>query len=114
MPEGFEKQINKKDLTDLLEFLTQRGKYLPLPLTKVATIVTTKGMFNDEASTAERLVFADWLPKTFAGVPFQLVDPEGDRHPNAIMLRGPQGKIPPRMPRTVTLPVNAGAAAFTC
>ena len=109
MPEGFEKQINKKDLTDLLEFLTQRGKYLPLPLTKVATVVTTKGMFNDEASTAERLVFPDWAPKTFAGVPFQLVDPEGDRRQNAIMLRGPQGRIPPRMPRTVTLPVNASA-----
>ncbi len=109
MPEGFEKQLNRKDLTDLLEFLTQRGKYLPLPLTKVATVVTTRGMFNDESATGERLVFAEWFPKTFAGVPFQLIDPEGDRRPNAIMLRGPLGKLPPRMPRSVALPVNAPA-----
>src|SRR5262249_25825353 len=36
MPDGFEKQVSRKELTDLLEFLTQRGKYLPLPLDKVA------------------------------------------------------------------------------
>ena len=34
MPEGFEKLLTRKELTDLLEFLTQRGKYLPLPLVK--------------------------------------------------------------------------------
>jgi len=48
MPEGFEKQVSKKELTDLLEFLTQKGKYLPLALDKVATIVSTKGMFYTE------------------------------------------------------------------
>jgi hypothetical protein len=47
MPDGFEKQLNRKELTDLLEFLTQRGKYLPLPLDKVATVVSTRGMFYD-------------------------------------------------------------------
>ena len=29
MPEGFEKQLSKPDLVNLLEFLTQRGKFLP-------------------------------------------------------------------------------------
>ena len=48
MPDGFEKQVSRKDLTDLLEFLTQKGKYLPLPLDKVATVVSTKGMFYSE------------------------------------------------------------------
>src|SRR5262249_45555076 len=42
MPEGFEKQMTEADLTNLLEFLTQRGKYLPLPLEKVATVVSTR------------------------------------------------------------------------
>jgi hypothetical protein len=32
MPEGFEKQLDRKQLTDLLEFLTRREKYLPLVL----------------------------------------------------------------------------------
>ena len=56
MPDGFEKQLTRKDLTDLLEFLTQKGKYLPLPLDKVATAVSTKGMFYSEDAAAERLV----------------------------------------------------------
>ncbi len=34
MPEGFEKQVSRQALTDLLEFLTQRGQYVPLPARK--------------------------------------------------------------------------------
>jgi putative membrane-bound dehydrogenase-like protein len=103
MPDGFEKQVSKKDMGDLLEYLTQKGKYLPLSLDKVASAVSTKGMFNDEESTAERMVFADWKPKTFEGVPFTLTDPKGDTAPNVVLLYGPQGKIPPKMPKSVSL-----------
>ena len=28
-----------------MEFLTQKGKYVPIPLDKAATVVSTKGMF---------------------------------------------------------------------
>jgi putative membrane-bound dehydrogenase-like protein len=112
MPDGFEKQIKRKQLADLLAFLTQRGKYLPLSLAKVATVVSTRGMFNNENSRIERLVFPDWKPKTVEGVPFILVDPLGDRVKNAILLYGPQGRIPPRMPRSVTLPCNAPVKAI--
>jgi hypothetical protein len=45
-------------------------------------------------------------------VPFALVDPQGDRQPNAIMLSGPGGRPAPKMPRSVTLPVNAPARAI--
>lgn len=107
MPEGFEKQLTKVELTDLLEFLTQRGKFLPIPLDKVASAVSTKGMFWDEKSAAERLVFDDWSPKTFEGVPFTLIDPQGDKIPNAVLLYGPQGKYPPTMPKSVSLPCNS-------
>jgi putative heme-binding domain-containing protein len=107
MPEGFEKQVSKDDIANLLEFLTRRGKYLPLSLDKVATIVTTKGMFNTEDATVERLIFPDWSPKTFEGVPFTLVDPQGNRRPNAIMLYGKSGKIGPTMPKGVMLPCNS-------
>src|SRR5205807_7536929 len=54
MPEGFEKQVSRKDLADLLEFLTRRGKYLPLPLDRVATAVSTRGMFYKPDAEAER------------------------------------------------------------
>jgi hypothetical protein len=109
MPEGFEKQMSPTELTNLLEFLTQRGQYLPLDLTKAATITSVQGMFYDRDNEVERLVFGDWGPKTFQGVPFVLVDPQGGRAANVIMLHGPQGALPPGMPRSVSLPVNAAA-----
>jgi hypothetical protein len=112
MPDGFEKQVSRKELTDLLEFLSQRGKYLPLPLDKAATIVSTRGMFNNAEARAERLIFDDWKPKTFEGIPFQLVDPREDRVPNVILLYGPDGKFPPSMPRSVNLPCNTAAKAI--
>ena len=112
MPEGFEKLINKTDFTDLLEFLTQRGKYLPIPLDKVATVVTTRGMFSKENSPMERLAFNDWKPKEFEGVPFMLVDPNGDTTKNAVMLNGPNGDLPPTMPKSVLLPCNTTAKAI--
>ncbi|HLJ96845.1 MAG TPA: glycosyl hydrolase, partial [Gemmataceae bacterium] len=111
MPDGFEKQLTRKELTDLLEFLAQRGKYLPLPLEKVATAVSAHGLFYDEAAQAERLVFDDWSPKTFHGIPFHLTDPQGDRK-NVILLYGPEGTIPPKMPKSVRLPYNAPAKAI--
>lgn len=112
MPEGFESQATPEQLADLMAFLTKPGKYLPLDLRKAATVVSTRGMFFDESSRAERIVFDDWSTKTVEGVPFQLVDPQGDRVPNVILLYGPQGSTPPKMPRVVELPVNAPARAI--
>src|SRR5207245_4994431 len=81
MPEGFEKQLTHNDLVNLLEFLTQKGKFLPLPLGKAATITSVRGMFYNEDTPAERLVFDDWSPKPFPGIHFTLVDPLGVRVP---------------------------------
>jgi hypothetical protein len=78
----------------------------------VATIVSTKGMFYDEAATGERLIFPDWKPKTFGEVPFVLVDPEKDTRKNVVMLYGPQGTIPPKMPKLVSLPFSGKAKAI--
>ena len=111
MPEGFEKQLKPADIVDLLEFLAARGKYVPLPLDKVATASSARGMFYDPDATAERLVFPDWKPKTFAGVPFVLVDPQGGKRANVVMLRSPNG-LAARMPRSVSLPVNMPAKAI--
>jgi hypothetical protein len=60
----------------------------------------------------ERLVFDDWKPKVFEGVPFVLIDPQEDKVKNAILLYGPQGIKAPKMPRSVTLPCNAPAKAI--
>src|SRR4051794_9213020 len=111
MPEGFEKQVPPESIADLLEFLTQRGKYLPLDLRKVATINSTQGMFYSKDDPTERLVFPNWSPKTFEGVPFVLVDPQNGRVPNVVMLYSPNGTYPPRMPRSVSLPCHAPVRA---
>lgn len=112
MPEGFEKQMSADDLTNLLEFMAQKGKYVPIPLDKYATSVSTKGMFNDTGSDAERLVFREWKPVEFKGVPFYLVDPQGDKVKNAIVLNSPQGRLTQSMPKSVTLPCNTAAKAI--
>jgi putative membrane-bound dehydrogenase-like protein len=112
MPEGFEKQVKPEEIRDLLEFLTQRGQFVPIPLEKYATVLSTRGMFFDEESVVERLVFDDWSPKTFEGVPFVLVDPQEGKTRNAILLYGPEGKTAPTMPKSVTLPCNMPAKAI--
>ena len=103
MPVGFEKQIKPEGFADLLAFLTKREKFMPLSLEKVATAVSTKGMFTDEKNDVERLVFPDWGPKTFRGIPFTLVDPQGGRVPNVVMLQSANGYLPPKMPKSVSL-----------
>ncbi|WP_439630992.1 PVC-type heme-binding CxxCH protein [Gemmata sp.] len=112
MPEGFEKVMKPEEFGDLLEFLTQKGKFVPLPLDKVATVISTKDMFFDAGGSAERLVFPDWKPKVFEGVPFVLVDPAKDTVKNVVMLNGPNGVLPPKMPKSVSLPFNGKAKAI--
>jgi putative membrane-bound dehydrogenase-like protein len=112
MPEGFEKELKEQEIIDLLEFLTAKGKYLPLPLDKVATAVSTRGMFYSADSTTERLIFPDWKPKTFNGVPFYLVDPRNGKSSNVVLLHSPNGTLPPKMPKSVSLPCNMPAKAI--
>jgi hypothetical protein len=112
MPEGFEKTVPRADFVNLMEFLTAKGKWVPLDLRKVATSISTKSMFVSDDAEAERLIFRNWQPKEFKGVPFQLIDPQGDTVPNAVLLYGPQGRYPPQMPRSVKLPLNAKTKAI--
>jgi putative membrane-bound dehydrogenase-like protein len=112
MPEGFEGQMSRKEMTDLLEFLTSKGKYVPLPLDSIASTITTKGMFSDENNNSERLAFRDWSPKTVREVPFVLIDPQGGKVANAIMLYGSQGKFPPTKPKQVELICETSAVAI--
>ena len=112
MPVGFEKQIKPEGFADLLAFLTARGKFVPLNLEKVATAVSTKGMFYDQHAAVERLVFADWGPKLFKGVPFSCVDPQGQAVPNVVMLNGPSGYLPPKMPKSVSLTLGSPIRAL--
>jgi putative membrane-bound dehydrogenase-like protein len=108
MPEGFER-LGPDDLASLLEFLTARDRFFPLPLGKAATIDSVRGMFYDRGSEVERLVFRNWGPHTVAGVPFQVLDPRGGSLPNVILLNGPEGTVSRAMPKSVSVPCNAAA-----
>ena len=113
MPEGFEKQVTPQALADLLQFLTQKGKYFALDLRKAATVNTTQPMLSDSPADNARIRFDDWGLKVVEGVPFALVDPQGDRVPNAVMLRGGMRGMPlGKLPTSVSLPVNASAKAI--
>jgi len=112
MPVGFEKQIKPEGFADLLAFLTFRGRFVPLTLEKVATAVSTKGMFISPDNAVERLVFPDWKPKTFQRVPFTLIDPQGQSVPNVVMLHGPEGYLAPKMPKSVSLTLASPARAI--
>jgi len=104
MPDGFEKQATREELRDLLEFLTQRGRFLPLDLTKVATISSARGMFYNKNADRERLLFDDWSPRTFRGIPFRLIDPNAGETKNVILLHSSNGKVSQRMPKSVSVP----------
>jgi putative heme-binding domain-containing protein len=107
MPDGFEKQIDPQGFTDLLEFLTSRGKYLMLPLRQPATAISTKPLFHGVENGPDQLVFRDWSQKMVGEVPFQLVDPGGSQVANIVLLNGPRGTMPPRMPKSVRILCNS-------
>ncbi len=108
MPEGFEKQMTKEEIVDLLEFMTDKGKFLPIPIEAVATAVSTERLFSEgRGDGADRIVLPDWKPVMVGPVPFVVVDPMDGKKPNIILFNGPNGSLPPRMPKTVSLPCNS-------
>ena len=112
MPEGFEKQMTPEELASLLEFLTDKGKYMPISLDRYATAISTKGLFGPSDDGPDRMIFSDWMPKIFKDVPFILTDPRGKSVPNIILLNGPNAPLAASMPKSVTLPCNSEAKAI--
>jgi len=112
MPEGFEKQMTAEELSSLLQFLTDKGRFMPVSLDRYATAISTKGLFDVGDDGPDRMVFGDWAPKIFKDVPFILTDPRGKTVPNIILLNGPNGTLPPTMPKSVVLPCNSEAKAI--
>ena len=112
MPEGFEKQIDEQGFADLLDFLTAKGRFVPLPLNKAATAVSTKGLFHDGDQGPDRIVLRDWSVRESDGIPFQLIDPREGQVANLVLLHGPLGSLPPSMPRSVSIPCNTDATAI--
>lgn len=112
MPEGFESAITPEQMTNLLEFLTLKGRYVPIPLGPIATAISTSGLFSGSDNGPDRLIFSDWKPKQFKGISFELTDPQGKSKPNIIVLQGPNSPNSARMPKSVSLPCNTPVTAI--
>ena len=105
MPEGVEKELSRQELTDLLEFLTQRGSFYPLDLTGGATIASDQDLFPG----GEKYVLPDWEPQTFRGIPFDVHDPQEGAVKNIVFLYGPLGAVSRTMPKKATVDVGRSA-----
>lgn len=84
-----------------------RARFTPLDLSGAATTASAPGLLG----RIPGLIFNDWSPKEFEGVPFELIDPRMDRVPNVIVLYGPHGELAPTMPTLVRVPCSARAKA---
>ncbi len=112
MPEGFESLMNKQEFSDLLTFLTNRGKYTPIPLAGAATVSSGVGLFFDKNARGERIMFNDWSPKMVGEIPFVLEDPQDGRKANIIMLNSPNGEAAATMPKQASLPCSGTVSAI--
>jgi putative membrane-bound dehydrogenase-like protein len=113
MPEGFEKQVSRTEARDLLEFLTKRGRFLPVDISRVATLPSDRGMFVRTDADAERLIFKQWGSNPFRKIPFNVIDPQGGKVANTIVLYGgPNGSIPRKMPKSAEIICNGPARAI--
>lgn len=110
MPEGLEQTVDDQGLVDLLEYLTQSGRFVPLSLDAVANVVTTEGMFYDRKGAVERLILPEWGVQQVGDVPFSLIDPQGSKTPNAIMLHGPLGPFAPKLAKTIEVRCRTAAS----
>lgn len=108
MPIGFEK-LEAQGIADLLAYLTERPRIFPLPLAKVATISSASRLFSGD-DDAEKIVFGRWGAQVIDGVVFDVLDADGGRNKNAILLNSPKGKISAQMPKCVSVPCKSDAA----
>ncbi len=103
MPEGFESSISKQEMADLLAFLNNRGRYTPLSLSGVATLIGTKGLPTMRAGPADRFEFEKYGTTEISGVPFEIQDPQEARVPNIIALQLGGGRVPSTLPSSASI-----------
>jgi uncharacterized protein len=112
MPEGFEKQLSREQLADLLAYFGDGDGFIPIDLNRVATMPSHRGMFTAPDDNYEKIIFKDWGPKEVDGVPFYPIDPQEGRVRNVVVLHSPRGRTAPSMPRSVELKLGAPAKAI--
>lgn len=103
MPEGFESSMTKSEMADLLSFLAKRGRYTPLNLAGVASVNSNKGLPGFRGRPGDKFVLDSYGRVEMGGVPFELIDPQGDRVANIIGLQASSSRRPSTLPASVSV-----------
>jgi tRNA A-37 threonylcarbamoyl transferase component Bud32/outer membrane protein assembly factor BamB len=91
-------------------------RYQPVPLGPAATassadqVLTSNPPAKGNKGSEGRVLLPDWGPRQVNGVPFVLTGPQAGAN-NVIVLNGPLGRYPPKMPTAVAVPIGVPAAA---
>lgn len=101
MPEGFESSITRAEMADLLAFLAKRGRYAPLNIAGAATIISSVGLPGFRGRPGDKFELDSYGRVEVAGVPFELIDPQGDRVANIIGLQQRSTRRPSTLPEAV-------------
>ena len=112
MPEGFEGQISKQEMSDLLTFLANRGRYTPLSLAAVSTISGPKGLPGFRGNPGDKFELKSYGTVEVEGVPFELQDPQDGRVANIVVLQPARGRFPSTLPSEVTIPCSGNISAI--
>ncbi|TWU03006.1 PVC-type heme-binding CxxCH protein [Stieleria varia] len=112
MPEGFESQISKQEMADLLAFLANRGRYTPLSLSTAATISGPKGLPGFRGNAGDTFEFKTYGTIEVEGIPFDLQDPQGGRVANVVALQSSGGRFRSTLPSAVTVPCSGNVSAI--
>lgn len=103
MPEGFESSMSKTEMADLLSFLAKRGRYAPLNISGIATVNSSKGLPGFRGRPGDQFELNAYGRIEFAEVPFELIDPQGERITNIIGLQGRSTRRPSTLPESVEI-----------
>lgn len=113
MPEGFESAMTKLEMADLLSFLAKRGQYAPLNVSSVATVNSNKGLPGFRDRPGDKFVLDSYGRVEIEGVPFELVDPQGERIANILGLQQKSTRRPSTLPETVSVDCSGNVAKST-
>ncbi|EMB17805.1 PVC-type heme-binding CxxCH protein [Rhodopirellula europaea] len=112
MPEGFESAMTKAEMADLLSFLAKRGTHAPLSISSVATINGSNGLPGFRGRPGDKFELDSYGRVEVEGIPFELIDPQGDRIANIIGLQQASPRRPSTLPESVSIDCSGNVEAI--
>ena len=99
-------------MADLLSFLAKRGTHAPLNTSSVATINSSQGLPGFRGRPGDKFELDSYGRVEVRGVPFELIDPQGDRIANIIGLQQRSSRRPSTLPESVSIDCSGNVQAI--